>query len=93
MLLYFIIGVLFAYIGTIVLENLSSIISAFSQYIIHIFALKITKIKKEMQDLGLEDQEEEGATKIPMGFHSDLIGTEVFQQEEEEENEQQEEQN
>lgn len=89
MLLYFILGILFALLGISLLDNISSILSSWTQYIIHIFAFKIYKIKKQIQELGLEEGQEE-ASKIPMGFHTDLIGTEIYTEEQEQEEEQEE---
>lgn len=73
MLLYFILGILFISLGIPVLDALSSIVSAWSQYIVYTYAFKIYSIKQKM-GLDQEDQEEEG-TKI-LGFTS-AIGDEV----------------
>lgn len=83
MLLYFTLGILLISLGIPILENLSSIIQAWSQYIVYIFAFKIYTIKQKMN---IKDDEQE-QTKV-LGFTS-AIGTEIpseeyFEQEQEE---------
>lgn len=72
MLLYFILGILFISLGIPILDALSSIVSAWSQYIVYIFAFKIYAIKSKMGAEGEEEQEE----KQVLGFTS-AIGIEV----------------
>ena len=87
-LLYFILGSAFIIIGTSFMQFIADTIESFSQLIMYKIAFKIWKYKKQM---GISDQEEddEEVQKIPMGFHSELIGTEIEstpqEQEEEEE--------
>ncbi len=45
MLLYFILGILFISIGIPILENIESIISAFSEYIVYYFAYRVYQLK------------------------------------------------
>ena len=52
MLLYFILGILFISIGIPLIENLMSIVSAFVEYIVYVYAFKIYKIKKQMNEKG-----------------------------------------
>lgn len=75
-LLYFILGSTFMIIGTSFIQAIADTIESFSQLIMYKIAFKIWKYKKQM---GISDQEEEEdeAQKIPMGFHSELIGTEI----------------
>lgn len=75
-LLYFILGSTFMIIGTSFIQAIADTIESFSQLIMYKIAFKIWKYKKQM---GVSDQEEgeEEAQKIPMGFHSELIGTEI----------------
>lgn len=84
MLLYFILGILFISLGIPILDALSSVVSAWSQYIVYIFAFKIYTIKQKM---GLDqDEEEEKETRI-LGFTSaigDQIPGQDFDQEQEE---------
>lgn len=67
MLLCFILGILFISLGIPILEALSSAISAWSQYIVYIFAFKIYNIKQKM-NLD-QDQEDTSENKI-LGFTS-----------------------
>ena len=84
MLLYFILGILFISLGIPILDALSSVVSAWSQYVVYIFAFKIYTIKQKM---GLDqDEEEEKETRI-LGFTSaigDQIPGQDFDQEQEE---------
>lgn len=84
MLLYFILGILFISLGIPILDALSSVVSAWSQYIVYIFAFKIYTIKQKM---GLDqDEQEEKETRI-LGFTSaigDQIPGQDFDQEQEE---------
>ena len=72
MLLYFILGILFISLGIPVLDALSSIVSAWSQYIVYTYAFKIYSIKQKM---GLDKEQDQQETKI-LGFTS-AIGDEV----------------
>lgn len=85
MLLYFILGILFISLGIPILDALSSVVSAWSQYVVYIFAFKIYTIKQKM-GLDQEDEEEEKETRI-LGFTSaigDQIPGQDFDQEQEE---------
>ena len=77
MLLYFILGILFISLGIPILDAFSSIVSAWSQYIVYIFAFKIYNIKIQMN---LDDQEEEQEKQI-LSF-TNLIGEQVPHEEE-----------
>ena len=82
MLLYFILGILLISLGIPILDALSSIVSAWSQYIVYVFAFKIYNIKVKM-DI---DQDEEDSENQIMGFTA-AIGEQVssekqFEQEE-----------
>ncbi len=72
MLLYFILGILFISIGIPLIENLMSIVSAFVEYVVYVYAFKIYKIKKQMNEKGQEKQ-----TKYPMGFQTSVVGYEL----------------
>ena len=48
MLLYFILGCLFVLICIPVIEDLLSIFSAWVEYIVYLFALKVYKIKQQL---------------------------------------------
>lgn len=77
---YFILGILFIIIINPILENLVAIVSAWAEYKIYTFALKVYQIKKEM---GLDEgEEEQPSKKIPMGFHTDVVGYEIDTNEE-----------
>ena len=81
MLLYFLLGILFISLGIPILDAISSIVSAWSQYIVYLFAFKIYNIKKQM---GSYEDEEEGETQV-MGFTAaigDSIPSEEYEQEE-----------
>lgn len=84
MLLYFILGILFISLGIPILDALSSVISAWSQYVVYTFAFKIFNIKQKM---GLDQDEEQEETKI-LGFTSaigDQIPCQDFDQDQEQE--------
>lgn len=53
-MLYFILGILFVSIGIPILENIESVLSAFAEYIVYIFAVKVyllkTKIPSEKKE-------------------------------------------
>lgn len=86
MLLYFMLGIIFITLGYPLIENVSSIFQAITQYIVYKYALKIYKIKKEMgQDSQIEVQKEDN--HIPIGFRStvEAIGYELPSEEELEE--------
>lgn len=78
MLLYFILGVLLVSFILPLLENISSIISGFAEYVVYILALKIHKIK---QQINPEENDEE--EKAPIGFQTTAIGYELKDTEEE----------
>lgn len=73
MLLYFILGILFISLGIPILDALSSIVSAWSQYVVYFFAFKIYSIKQKM---GL-NQEEEDQEKQILGFTA-AIGDQII---------------
>lgn len=72
MLLYFILGILLISLGIPILDALSSIVSAWSQYVVYSFAFKIYGIKQKM---GLDQDDEQEETKI-LGFTS-VIGDQI----------------
>ena len=72
MLLYFVLGILFITLGVPILQALSSIVSAWSEYIVYLFAFKIFGLKKEM---GQEEEEEDESN--PIGFSVSAIGDEI----------------
>ena len=72
MLLYFILGILFISLGIPILDALSSIVAAWSQYVVYILAFKIYTIKSKM---GVEEEEEQEEKQV-LGFTS-AIGIEV----------------
>lgn len=76
MLLYFILGIIFVSVVLPVIENLLSCMSAWSEYVNYVFALKIYKIKEK---LGVNVQIEENKnSKSPMGFQqTNCIGFEI----------------
>ena len=71
MLIYFILGILFITLGIPILQAFSSIVSAWAQYVVYIFALKIYNIKQRMEK---EEQEEESN---PIGFQVEAIGDQI----------------
>lgn len=66
MLLYFILGILFISLGFPIIEALSSIISAWSEYIVYIFAFKVYNIKIQMGSK--EEGETENEETQAIGF-------------------------
>ncbi len=75
MLLYFILGILFISIGIPILENIESIISAFSEYIVYYFAYKVYQLK---QQFAPDEDKQEEKKDFPVGFHhTEAIGYEV----------------
>ncbi len=66
MLLYFILGILFISLGFPIIEALSSIISAWSEYIVYIFAFKVYNIKIQMSPK--EEEEAENEETQAIGF-------------------------
>lgn len=85
MLFYFILGILFVSIALPITTFFSSWLDVITQYITYKYAYKIYKIKILMTEKEEEDQDQKG--KIPMGFHTDLIGVKLpshqeFEQEE-----------
>ena len=85
MLLYFILGILLVSLGIPILDALSSIISAWSQYVVYFFAYKIYAVKKKM---GLDQEDDQEEERI-IGFATSAIGEQVpgqdLDQEEQEE--------
>lgn len=73
MLFYFILGILFISLGIPIIENLESILSAFSQYIVYYFAYKVYLLKEKFSP-----QEEEQKKDFKIGFQqTDAIGYEI----------------
>ena len=84
MLLYFILGILFISLGIPILEALSSIATAWSQYIVYIFAFKIYNLKQKMN---INQDQDDSENKI-IGFTSaigEVIPNEQEFQEDQEE--------
>lgn len=75
-LLYFILGSIFTIVGMSLLQTIADFFESFSQFIAYKFAFKIWSYKKQMGILEEEEAEKE-ENKIPMGFHTQLIGTEI----------------
>lgn len=77
-LLYFILGSIFMVVITPLLSTIVEIIDSYSQLIIYKIAFKIWDYKQKMgvKDQIVQDQEVSNI-KIPMGFHSDLIGVQI----------------
>ena len=67
MLLYFILGILFISLGIPLLENIQSLLSSWTEYLIYILAYKIYLIKQKIKEMSDEEQEEQEEFKI--GFH------------------------
>ena len=82
MLLYFILGILLVSLGIPILDALSSIVSAWSQYIVYSFAYKIYDLKQKM---GLDQEDDQEDTKI-LGFTA-AVGEQIPGQELEQEQE------
>ena len=60
MLFYFLLGILLISLGIPILDNITSIFSAITQYIVYSFAFKIYKVKKQMGiDQSQKQQQEE----------------------------------
>lgn len=73
MLLYFILGILFISLAVPILEALSSIITAWSEYIIYTFAFKVYQIKLQMGEKGEEEEDEQVRV---IGF-TEAVGEEI----------------
>ena len=74
-LLYFILGSIFIIVGTPFLSAIADMFESLSQLVMYKVAFKIWSFKKEM---GIDDEQQgQEQKKIPMGFHSELIGTEI----------------
>ena len=67
MLLYFILGIIFISIIIPLLENLESLLSSYTEYLVYIIAYKITLLKTKIKAQQLKIQEEEDQFEI--GFH------------------------
>lgn len=80
MLLYFILGILFISLAIPILEALSSIVTAWSEYIVYLFAFKVYHIKLQMSD---KENEEEEQVRV-IGF-TEAVGEEIPVPEEQEE--------
>lgn len=66
MLFYFLLGILLISLGIPILDNLTSILSAVTQYIVYSFAFKIYKVKKQM---GIDqNQKQQEESKQLIGF-------------------------
>jgi len=48
MLLYFILGIVFIAIGLPLIEAFTSVLSAWSEYVVYIFAFKVYVLKEKM---------------------------------------------
>ena len=74
-MLYFILGILFISIGIPIIENIESILSAFTQYIVYILAVKVYLLKNKIPS---EEKEQEESQDFKIGFHStEAIGYEI----------------
>lgn len=74
-LLYFILGSVFIIVGTPILSAIADMFESIFQLVMYKVAFKIWTYKKQM---GVDEEEQEQeAQKIPMGFHSELIGTQI----------------
>lgn len=65
MLLYFILGALFIYLGLPLMQNFLSIVQAWTQLRVYKFAAKVYQIKKQ---LNIIDQQDEEKDSHPIGF-------------------------
>lgn len=66
MLFYFLLGILLISLGIPILDNITSILSAVTQYIVYSFAFKIYKVKKQM---GIDqNQKQQEESKQLIGF-------------------------
>lgn len=84
MLFYFILGILFVSIALPITTFFSSWLDVITQYITYKYAYKIYQIKTLMTE---KEEEQDQTGKIPMGFHTDLVGIKLpshqeFEQEE-----------
>lgn len=80
MILYFLLGIIFIVVGYPLLEDLTSIAQALTQYVVYKYAFKIYKIKKQMgvgEDVQVQDQ-----TDHPIGFRIKAIGHQIQSQQE-----------
>lgn len=78
MLFYFLLGILLISLGIPILDNITSILSAITQYIVYSFAFKIYKVKKQM---GIDqDQKQQQEDKQLIGF--DVQDSQLLYQEE-----------
>lgn len=82
-LLYFILGSVFMIVGIPILDAFADLIHNLSQLIMYKTAFKIYSYKKQM-GIDKEEQEEEDK-KLPMGFHTDVIGIQIENSSNEEE--------
>ena len=64
MLLYFILGALFIYLGLPLMQNFLSIVQAWTQLKVYKYAAKVYQIKKQLH---IEDQQDEEHSH-PIGF-------------------------
>ena len=75
---YFLLGILLISLGIPILDNITSILSAITQYIVYSFAFKIYKVKKQM---GIDqDQKQQQEDKQLIGF--DVQDSQLLYQEE-----------
>lgn len=78
MLLYFILGALFVYLGLPLMENFLSIVQAWTELRVYKFAAKVYQIKKQLH---IEDQQDEDNSH-PIGFvYTDAIGQQIESEE------------
>lgn len=77
MLFYFLLGILLISLGVPILDNITSIFSAITQYIVYSFAFKIYKVKKQM---GISQEQQQEESKQLIGF--DVEDSQLLYQEE-----------
>ena len=85
MLLYFILGAIFVSVVLPIIENLLSCLSSWSEYISYVFALKVYKIKQQINNG--EDSKQVEEEKTPMGFQTQAVGYYIPGQNQEQEEE------
>lgn len=59
MLLYFILGILFISLGLPIIQNLLSIFTSFTEYIVYLFAFKVFMIKQAISETNQEEQSQD----------------------------------
>ena len=81
MLLYFILGIIFIAIGIPFLEAITSILTAWSEYVVYIFAFKVYLLKEKM---GIDKEKKQQEEQFQFGFQQSPV-IEIERQQEEEE--------